>query len=74
MSLQSDLQDLEFQKWLDEGNIPVYQSIAGKDMGKYKILGLRELCFETEQVAKQYYMDNNIFLVENMITEKEEYY
>jgi len=71
MSIQSDYESQEFAKWLQEGNIPIYQEVAGKDIGKYKILGLRKLCFDTEQQAKDFYVENELSNDENMFAERE---
>jgi len=73
MSLKSEYEDMEIVKFLSEGGIPVYKETAGKDMEKYKILGLVNLSFETEELAKKYYVDNKLFLSEKMWTEINKY-
>jgi hypothetical protein len=56
---QKQLEEQKFLEWLNSGNKPIYQETAGKDIGKYKILGYRGLSFDSIDEAKQHYIHIN---------------
>jgi hypothetical protein len=63
MSYRTDIEDQaifnQIKEIVREGEIPITEIPAGKNMGKFQLWGLWSIIFNTKEKAERYWIDNS---------------